>query len=37
MNLYSQIKKDVKNPIIYFDQKYTKSKVQQIQGFLKSK
>lgn len=37
MNLYAQTKKDVKNPAVFFDQKYTKPKVQQIQGLMKTK
>ena len=37
MNLYAQTKKDVKNPAVFFDQKYTKQKVQQIQGLMKTK
>jgi hypothetical protein len=37
LNLYAQTKKDVKNASVYFDQKYTKPRVQQIQGLIKSK
>lgn len=37
INLYAQTKKDVKNPAVFFDQKYTKAKVQQLQGLLKAK
>lgn len=35
--LYNLFKKQVRDPALYFDQKYTKNKVQQIQELLKSK
>lgn len=34
---YAQAKKDVRSPAVYFDLKYTKPKVGQLQGLLKGR